>query len=135
MMTISTALRDAMLGQIISALTGGAQEPRLRILNIAKPATPETAITPFDVLAEFVFDSPAATLTDGLITFAVVPDTDALASGTPLSARLEDGDSNGLLDVDVITSGTPTGGQLLVDISDPLVEGQPISLSSLTLGF
>ncbi len=133
MLNLLESTRNTMLDAVLAALAAGAAPARLKILSIPRPATPGTAIAPGDVLADFELADPAApAASGGIVEFTQVADVSALATGTALSARLEDGDGNGVLDVDVITSGTPDGTQILVSV-DPIEAGKPVQITGLTI--
>jgi hypothetical protein len=101
---IVTAVRNAMLDAINTALNAGAGAALLRIYDGTRPATGGTAT---NLLAELTCTDPAAgAAASGVLTFsAITQDASANATGTATWCRLVDSTGGIVLDGSVGTSG------------------------------
>ena len=111
------ALRNNRLQLILDAMDSSSDEyegAHLLIYSGDRPDTGE-AVDEYDniLLADFVLPFPSATITDGVLTFGTVNDTEGLANGTASWARITDAVDAFVMDLSV----TATGGSGDVKIS------------------
>ena len=101
---IVTAVRNAGLDAINTAMNAGAGAALLRVYDGTRPATGGAATT---LLAELTCTDPAApAASSGVLTFsAITQDSSANASGTATWCRIVDSTGAFVLDGSVGTSG------------------------------
>lgn len=101
----STAVRNARLDAVATALNAGTGACKIRLYDGSRPATGGTATT---LLAELVCTDPVApSASSGALTFSAInTDTSANATGTATWFRLVDSDNNFVCDGNVGTSGS-----------------------------
>lgn len=101
---LSTALRNAHLDAIRTAIDAGAGPGLLRVYDGSRPATGGSATTK---LAELTFTDPAGpSASSGALTFsAITKDSSADATGTATWGRIVDSTGAFVMDVSVGTSG------------------------------
>lgn len=102
---IVTAVRNAMLDAINTAINAGAGAGKLRIYDGSRPATGGSVTT---LLAELTFSDPAAgAAASGVLTFsAITADPSADNTGTATWFRLVDSTNAFVLDGSVGASGS-----------------------------
>lgn len=125
-LALSTTVRNNMLDTITTAI---GSTGKLRIYDGSRPASGGTATT---LLAEIPFANPAGSgASSGVLTFTVpISDSSANASGTATWARVVDGSSTFVADMDV--SDTAGSGELKL-ITTTIVATQPVQISSFTI--
>ncbi len=118
----TTAVIDARLGDVVTAIDAGASNGYLTI------ATTGMAV----VVSTITLDKPCGTIASGVLTFSGLPKVDPLTSGTGTasSATISDSDGN------VVASGLTVGNSTAYDIvmSTNLVSsGQSLALTYATI--
>lgn len=121
MLAISPAHNEARLGGTLAFLDAGAAHAKLRIYKGTRPADPQTAANPADLLVEITLSKPAGSVSSGEL--ALTQDDDGLitATGTASWARCINGagvvafdadcsDSAGAGDVKLPTTSLLAGG-------------------------
>jgi hypothetical protein len=104
---LAEAIRNARLQAIASAIDAAAEPGTLSIYSLARPA-PGAAITNQVKLAVLTFGDPcAASIDQGLLTFAPLAEVMAIADGAATWGRVADGAGAWVLDgtVGVTDSG------------------------------
>lgn len=124
---LAVAVRNNRLTQIINAIDAGAAAGTLKFYTGPRPAT-GAAITTETLLGTLTFSDPSGTVTDGVLTFNVIADdTAADATDTAEWARVQDSDSNFVMDLSV----TLTGGGGDIELSNVnFTLGVPISITT-----
>jgi hypothetical protein len=128
----STALRNARLTAISTAIDAGSGAGHLKVYSGSRPAGPGS--TPGGtLLADIVLNDPSCDAASaGSMALDVSPaiaDSSANATGTATFARFEDSDGNGVYDVSVSATG---GGSELTFPSTSFVSGTNIGITSFT---
>ena len=94
-------LRTARANLIVATINLGVGPGTLQVYTATKPAK-GAAITTQTLLGTLTFSEPAGTVTNGVLTFAViVDDSSADADGIAAWARVLDGDGAFVMDVDI----------------------------------
>lgn len=116
MINYSTAVRTARAQAVADRIDAGTgPAAHLSIYTGERPITPGAALTDQALLVALPFAYPcAAPATGGILTFAPLAETMAIATGAPSWARITDRDGQFVADLDV---GQPDSG---ADIELPL---------------
>jgi hypothetical protein len=124
-------VRNAMAQAIIDALNAGTGAAVLEFYTATMPSTPDVAITSQVKLGSLVCSDPAATVTDGVITFAAITqDSSADATGDATWVRIFDSSGAAVTDMDV----TDEAGSGAIKINTVhIVMGGPILMNSQTI--
>lgn len=122
-----TAVRNAWLDSINTALNAGTGAALIRIYDGSRPASGGAATT---LLAELTCSDPAsAGASSGVLTFSsITQDSSANATGTATWFRMVDSDLNWVIDGDVGTSGSD-----LNLTTTSITATQPVSISSAAI--
>lgn len=107
-LSYSTTLRNSQLDAIDDACNAGSGAATLKIYTGTRPANPGTALSGNTLLATLTFSSTAfGAASSGVITAAsITSDSTADATGTASFFRVQDSDSNAIIDGDCGTSGS-----------------------------
>ena len=124
-------VRNAMAQTIIAALNAGSGAATLEFYTAPMPATPDIAITTQIKLGTLICSDPAATVTNGVITFAAITqDNAANATGDAAWVRIFDSTGAAVIDMDV----TDDAGSGAIKINTiHIVTGGPILMNSQTI--
>jgi hypothetical protein len=128
---LSIAARQAMALALIAQIDADVGPGTLKFYTGAQPAGPGTAISGQILLGTLTLSDPAATATDGVITFGTITqDNAADADGTATWARLLDNSGDAIMDFDV--TGTAGDGAIKLNTTT-VVTGGPIAMTSFTI--
>lgn len=131
MIGLDAIIRDDRLLVITDAIDNGTDEytsATLTLYSGIRPATAD-AITDQDELAVFDLPQPCGVVTDGVLEFNAVSDTNGLVNGTATWARILSGAEDFVMDLSVsVTSGD---GDIKMD-STVVAIGVAISCSLAT---
>lgn len=126
-----TALQDACLLPIKTAIDAGPGAGKMDIYDGTIPTNANTAITTQVKLGTVTFSDPCGSIaTNALTMAAITQDSAADASGTATWARITDSTGATVGDIDVTTTG---GGGLLQLNTTSIVLGGPIVVTSFVL--
>lgn len=127
---IDTAIRNAMLEVINTALNAGSGAGTCKIYTGTQPANANTALSGNILLGTLTLADPAMSAAgSGSISFAsITQDSSADASGTATWARFADSAGNTVFDCDVGTSGATLNLN-----TTTIVAGGPIQITSASL--
>ena len=130
-------LRNARLQVVADRLDAQATVGRLLIYKGTQPATGGEP-GPNDLLADLPLARPPGTVTDGVLTFTLPPDTNAVESGEPTWARMQDAAGNNRIDGDVGVTGSDAFVEMSEDTGNPghpeqLVAGGLVIVNSASL--
>ncbi len=126
---LDTTTRNNRLDEITATMDAGTGAATLTIYDGTRPAT-GAAVTTQNVLATLTFSDPAfpAAAAGTMTANAITDDSSADATGTASWFRVEDSDSNFVLDGDVGTSGSDLNLN-----SVAITAGVTVSISSFVL--
>ena len=117
----STALKNARLDLVATAIDAGAAAGTVKIYDGTRPAT-GAAITTQTLLVTGTFSDPcAAAASAGTLTFSAITYGFAAATGTATWARIADSDGNFVADASVGTSGS--GADFILNSTGIVVDG------------
>ena len=127
---VVTALRNARLDALKTAIDAGAGNGTITIYTGTQPANADTALSGQTVLGTLTFSKPSAPAASaGVLTFsAITQDVQADNSGTATWARIATSTGAAVFDCDVGTSGTT----IVLNTAAIVVLG-PIQISSFTV--
>ncbi len=123
----NATLRNNQLDEVTALMDAGAGAATLTIYDGTRPATGGTATTALAVLT-FADPSFPAAAAGTMTANAIVDDSSADATGTATWFRIEDSDSNFVMDGDVGTSGSDLNLN-----STSITAGVTVSISSFVL--
>lgn len=128
-LALTTALRNAHLDAIATAIDAGAGAGVIKIFAGVRPASGGAETT---LLGTCTFSDPCApAAAGGVLTFsAITEDSAADADGTATWARAEDSVGTWVMDMDVSESGG--GGEIILN-TVTIVTGGPIRIDSASL--
>ena len=131
MLIITPAHNEARLGGTLAFLDAGAAHAKLRIYKGTRPADPQTAANPADLLVEITLTKPAGSVSGGQL--ALTQDEDGLitATGTASWARCINGAGVAAFDADC--SDSAGAGDVKLP-STSLLAGGGCRLISAVLG-
>lgn len=119
------ALRSAKVDVITTALGNAAT---LKFYDGTQPAGPATATSGQTLGVTLTLGSPfAAGASSGVLTLTLPSNVNGAASITPTWARFATSGGTAQIDCSVGTSGCD------INISGPIVSGQPVSITSATI--
>lgn len=123
----SASLKNARLDQVTTKVGASGL---LRVYDGSQPASPDTAITSQNKLAELTTNASAfaGAASGGVLTANAISSVNAVASGTASWFRLCKSDATAVIDGTVGTSGT----DLIID-NTSINSGQQVSVTSLTI--
>jgi hypothetical protein len=129
-LALATALRNAMLDAINTAMNAGSGAALLRIYDGTRPATGGSATT---LLAELTFTDPAAAAASGgaLTASTITADASANATGTATWFRVVDSSGTFVMDGNVGTSGSDLN---MTSTSIVATEGVDVTSFVITAG-
>lgn len=129
----STALRNARLTAISTAIDAGSAAGHLKIYSGSRPAGPGS-VPAGTLLADITLNDPSCDAASGgsmaLDVSPAIADSSANATGTATFGRFEDSDGNGVYDVSVGVTGDSTKELLFPSTS--FVSGTNIGITSFT---
>lgn len=131
MLIISPAHNEARLGGTLAFLDAGAANAKLRIYKGTRPADPQTAANPADLLVEITLSKPAGSVSGGELALTQEEDGLISATGTASWARCING--NGVVAFDADCSGTDGAGDVKLPTTS-LLAGGGCRLISAVLG-
>lgn len=131
MLAISPAHNDARLGGTLAFLDAGAAHAKLRIYKGTRPADPQTAANPADLLVEITLSKPAGGVSGGQLALTQADDGLITATGTASWARCING--AGVVAFDADCSDSEGAGAVKLP-STSLLAGGGCRLISATLG-
>ena len=124
----ATAVRNAKLQAIVTAIDAGSGNGTLTLYNGTKPAT-GAAITTQVALADLTFPKPSGTITGGVLTFGTITaDPSANVTGTATWLRIKDSAGTFVAD---FTVGTSSAEVIITTTS--VVSGQQVSITGFTI--
>lgn len=129
MIRFSDATATARAQTLINAIDAAATPGKLRVYAGALPATTDTEPAPQDLLVELELATPCGTANNIGLTFNAATAL-VLLAGTPIWARLCDGDDNPIADFDI---GDLASSAHLRVSNLAFLEGAVLSLGNTTL--
>ena len=128
----ATTLRTARAQQIVDKIDAGSGPGKIKFYTATRPAT-GAAITDQILLGTVPLNKPCATVSSGVLTWAVSPvpeDDSADSNGTAAWCRFLDSNDNVVMDGSVTATGG--GGDVTLNTVS-LVAGGPIRITGGTL--
>lgn len=100
MLVISSAHNEARLGGTLAFLDAGASAAKIRVYKGARPADPQTAATPLNLLVEISLTKPAGAVASGALALTQAEDGLITTTGEASWARVVNGAGSVAFDAD-----------------------------------